>query len=231
MKVMHGGDMKYQELIENNTTDTVRRIMQKYFEINSYTITNDGTINCTGGCMLKNQTAGGGNITHLPIKFGVVGGGFFCGHNDLESLGGSPKRVGKNFLCDYNNLTSLSGAPEHVGGKFVCRANPLISLTGGPKYVGGDYDANTDTLVSLEGFPTELDGIFHCYYNPHLPLLRTLIAKNGVSILGTNGLSVPKEHPVAHIINQFKGHTNLRHAILDCQKALREAGFEGNAKW
>ena len=77
-------------------------------------------------------------LTQLP-PMGVVGGGFYCGNNQLTSLEGAPKEVGGDFYCDGNQLTSLEGAPEEVGGGFYCYSNQLTSLKGAPKEVGGGF--------------------------------------------------------------------------------------------
>jgi hypothetical protein len=57
-----------------------------------------------------------------------VGGGFYCGNNQLNSLQGAPRKVGASFYCHNNQLTSLEGAPRDVGGNFRCHNNPLPKL-------------------------------------------------------------------------------------------------------
>jgi hypothetical protein len=41
-----------------------------------------------------------GNLTELPLKFGIVTGNFDCSHNNITSLIGAPTHVSKNFYCD-----------------------------------------------------------------------------------------------------------------------------------
>jgi hypothetical protein len=75
----------------------------------------------------------------LPVKFGKVGGDFYCGYNKLISLEGAPKEVGGYFNCSGNRITSLKGGPKEVGRDFYCYSNKLTSLEGAPKEVGGDF--------------------------------------------------------------------------------------------
>jgi hypothetical protein len=142
-------------------------------------------------------------IKKIPIMFGKVSGHFICGGEGLKSLEGAPKYVGKRFSCGGNALVSLKGAPKYVGGDFVCSNNPLKDLSG----------IDNETI---------LQGRFYCPWFEDLPLLRTLIAQKGM---------YSSNFAVNNIINQFIPHTNLRHAVLDCQKALIEAGYAGNARW
>lgn len=65
------------------------------------------------------------DLIELPIKFGTVGGDFYCYDNKLTSLKGAPKVVGKDFYCSYNKLTTLNDAPEEVGGVFNCSHNKV----------------------------------------------------------------------------------------------------------
>jgi hypothetical protein len=45
------------------------------------------------------------NLTEIPIKFGVVGGSFFCGINNLTTLKNCPDYIEGNFYFPGNNLT------------------------------------------------------------------------------------------------------------------------------
>ena len=65
------------------------------------------------------------DLTKLPIRFGTVGGFFFCDGNKLTSLDGAPEKVGGYFSCADNKLTSLKGAPKVVGGDFYCFGNEV----------------------------------------------------------------------------------------------------------
>ena len=81
-------------------------------------------------------------LTVLPeiLKNVTVDGSFFCGHNKLTTLAGSPSSVGRNFDCSYNDLTSLEFAPTNVGRDFWCGVNDLTSLEFAPTNVGRDFD-------------------------------------------------------------------------------------------
>ena len=79
-------------------------------------------------------------LKELPNIFDdvTVNGGFFCGHNKLITLKGSPKKILGDFYCDNNRITNLEGSPEYVGGNFICSSNQrLTSIEGLPKYIGG----------------------------------------------------------------------------------------------
>jgi hypothetical protein len=199
--------MKYIELVESIDKQRIEWLLDNYFSLgvpNSVKIADNGLVTLmVSNCKLDYP----GKIARLPIKFKIITG---------------------NFECDDGGLTTLSGVPTIVGGYFKCGHNNLKSLIGGPHSVSGFYNCNNNPLISLEGFPEELDGMFYCDWAHNLPLLRTLKAKHGVRIERPNTGDI---HPITTIINKFKAHTNLRHAILDCQRALIEAGFSGNARW
>jgi hypothetical protein len=131
------------------------------------------------------------------------------------------------FFCSDGGLTSLTNAPRWIDGAFQCRANRIISLEFGPEHVGGDYVCENNPLVSLAGFPKSLIGTFVCTWSPDLPLLQSIQAMGGVYICNRNGT----KHPTTDIINKARNNDNLRHAVLDAQRALIEAGFSGNARW
>ena len=99
------------------------------------------------------------------VRFGVVGGDFYCYRNQLTSLEGAPREVRGHFCCDNNLLTSLVGAPEKVGWGFSCRDNQLTSLEGAPRKVGKNFDCRNNLLTSLVGAPQEVRGGFYCENN------------------------------------------------------------------
>jgi hypothetical protein len=215
--------MKYQELIETIDSEQLQATLRNHFDFMwKFQITPNGFINIFGHCNLRGQ------LPMLPIKFGKVSGDFTCSHAHLVSLEGAPRKVGGTFQCQVNDLSSLIGGPTYVGGSFDCYGNKLTSLVGAPKHVGGSFYCQGNDLVSLEGFPERIGEDFLCDWSPNLPLLRSLKSGKGVLIWDNNrGI----RHPVDKIINQFISYKNLRHAILDCQKALIEAGYAGNARW
>ena len=105
------------------------------------------------------------SLKKLPLKFGIVSGGFYCHHNQLTSLEGAPQSVGGDFYCYENQLTSLEGAPQIVGGDFDCYNNQLTTLEGSPKSVGGNFDVYKTQLVTLSGGPNSVGGNFICNHN------------------------------------------------------------------
>jgi hypothetical protein len=106
-------------------------------------------------------------LDNLPLKFGIVYGGFSCHNNNLTNLEGSAKSVDGNFSCHCNKLTSLEGAPESVGGDFHCTYNRLTSLVGCPKLIGGGFYCNHNELNTFEGLDFIHIGVnFYCDENP-----------------------------------------------------------------
>ena len=101
----------------------------------------------------------------VGIKFGKVGGRFYCDRNYLTSLEGAPQEVGGEFNCSENKLTSLKGAPQEVDGDFGCYENKLTSLKGAPQEVGGTFGCYENKLTSLAGGPQEVGDYFECAYN------------------------------------------------------------------
>jgi hypothetical protein len=242
---MQGGNMRYQEVTENE--NDIRDNLLKYFTArkDEITIDSEGLVSCAGTVSLAAL------LDKLPIKFKSVSIDFDCSRNSLTSLIGSPQTVGRDFKCYENELTSLVGSPTNIGADFRCNNNNILSLYGCPTMVREMFDCrgnklsslhgaenltcNTfncvfNPLISLVGFPKEVGDRFYCDWSPNLPLLRTLTVKNRVHIYN-RGPTVTTEHEISKIINQFIPHSNLRHAILDCQRALIEAGYAGNARW
>jgi hypothetical protein len=245
--------MRYTELSENKKEieDLIRNLMREYFNLepDDYTINPNGTVDALGDIKFISAPHPDDRVKKIPVRFGhvrgeficshqklvslagcpeIIGEGFFCNDNKLTSLKGGPKKMYGSYYCNKNQLTSLAGAVEIIDRDFFCSDNQLTSLVGAPQYVGGNFYCYGNHLISLEGFPKEFNGVFCCDWSEKLPLLRTVQAKSGVSIKTPGTRAV---HPTTDIINQFSKHTNLRHAILDCQKALIEAGYAGNARW
>ena len=105
-------------------------IICKKYNINSYKINSDNSIDVIGDVKLKNL-----NLNTIPLKFNNVYGDFDCSENDLCDLKGSPKYVDGNFLCSGNCLTSLKYSPEYINGYFDFSYNFITTLEDGPMYV------------------------------------------------------------------------------------------------
>ena len=99
------------------------------------------------------------------VRFGVVGGSFYCYNNQLTTLAGAPREVGGNFYCYNNGLTTLAGAPREVGRNFWGHNNQLTTLEGAPREVGGDFWCKNNQLTSLEGAPQKVGRNFYCSDN------------------------------------------------------------------
>jgi len=105
-----------------------------------------------------------GLLDFKGVKFGVVGGDFYCEQNQLTSLKGAPLKVGGDFDCSDNDLTSLDGAPQDVFS-FNCNDNLLTSLVGAPHKVDGNFYCENNQLTSLEGAPQKVGEYFTCDFN------------------------------------------------------------------
>ncbi len=197
-----------------------------------------GTVNVTGIVNLYNM-----KLEQFPVRFGTVGGHFYCGKNRLTSLEGAPSSVSGYFGCHNNWLTSLEGAPSAVGGNFDCSWNKLTSLQGAPSAVGGNFDCSWNKLTSLQGAPSAVGGNFFCSDNRltslvgvHKILKRigggvlyiwsNPIESGGISLVLVEGLMkivVYEDQPAFEIINRHLGQ-GMR-GVLRCQEVLHEAGF------
>ena len=132
----------------------------------------------------------------LKIRFGKVGGGFYCANKKLTALDGAPKEVGSFFDCNYNELTTLEGAPQKVGGNFSCNGNNLTILEGAPNEVCGDFNCSNNELTTLEGAPTVVGKDFNCSHN-ELTTLEGAPKEVGGDFYCYNNSSLvlPKEKP------------------------------------
>jgi len=83
-------------------------------------------------------------------------------------------------------------------------------------------------LKTLEHFPDEIGGMAAVTWRKNLPLLRTLVAKEGVKFY-KDFEEQGEAYDVAEIINEYAGQGRM--AIFDAQKDLEDAGFPGNARW
>jgi len=156
MEILSGNnDMKLNEIIKSKLTPSQVKWLKK-MDISEYSVDSEGFVNVDGNVDISNK-----RLKVIPVKFGYVGGAFFCNHNNLSSLQGAPREVGGDFYCSFNNLTSLQGAPREVGGNFYCSFNNLTSLQGGPKEVGGNfYCISNDFKTKPDHSFIKIDGYF-----------------------------------------------------------------------
>ena len=103
--------MKHLKLYESyQTEEEIAKICKKY-GITNWSINEDGLVDVDGGVKLYKKS-----LNKLPLKFGKVGGNFWCNGNQLTTLEGAPASVGSDFYCHNNQLTTLEGAPYSVSG-------------------------------------------------------------------------------------------------------------------
>ncbi len=152
-----------------------------------------GIVNVAGNVNLYDT-----DLERLPVRFGTVGGDFYCHENRLTSLEGAPGTVGGYFGCNNNRLTSLEGAPHSVGGNFWCTDNRLTSLVG------------------VHRILRRIDG--------KLDLWGNKIKSGGIGLILVEGLTkIVVDQPALKIVEQYLGQ-GMR-GVLRCQEALHEAGF------
>jgi len=126
----------------------------------------EGDFDCSRNKIERNYYGGVKALSDFKeVKFGVVTGNFYCVHNTIKSLKGSPQRVGGNFDCSHNKLTSLEGAPQEIVGNFNCLYNKIISIKGAPQEIGGDFFCSSNKITSLEGSPQRVRRLFGCSNN------------------------------------------------------------------
>jgi len=177
-----------------------------------------GHIDVDGDVYLKRK------VSRLPVNFAHVTGSFVCADSKLKTLAGAPHSVRGVFDCSNNSLTSLVGAPEYVGRDFLCAYNKLTNLVGAPDEVGVDFNCHNNPLVSLEGAPDVIPAWFHVSYSVTLPLLRTLVARQGVWLYDG-----PRE--IEHILADPKFKGKGKQGAIKCAIELIKAGYRENAKW
>ena len=120
---------------------------------------------------------------------------------DVDQLPVKFARVSGSFYAGDSRLTTLEGCPEWVGEYFAVSSNPLKDLDHSPLHVGGYFAVS---------------------YREDLPLLRMLVAKDGVR-LGRAPLQLIR------IMNRYQGQG--QQGALACAAELADAGFKGNARW
>jgi hypothetical protein len=221
------------------TKASIVKLAREYFTLGGKIRVNaDGTIDVEG--LVQNHN--GKNISELPVQFGKVGGDFWCTGMGLNSLVGTPREVGRHFYCGNNPLATLEHGPLKVNGTYDCRncglksllgvpadveslwclQNQLTSLDGGPIRIADTIQATDNPIVSLSGWPESVRQLYITWCES-LPLLRAV---------GLEYVSVQGNTLVGKILYKYmKQEGNLRQRVVQCQKELIDAGFEGNAKW
>lgn len=171
----------------------------------------------------------------------------------VKSLKGSPENVDGRVIIRGNiNLHSLEGGPKTIGGSYFASENRLVTLKGAPKLIhGGSFSCHMNsTLEDIEGGPEEVKGDVKLNMNRSLKTLAGIGTKWFKKVGGT--LNVGKqveEHalglvlmdcrhftllfPGSEIIIEYAGKQTKEEredAVIECQHALIDAGFERLAK-
>jgi len=136
----------------------IKSICNKY-NINNYTINEDGSIDVDGDVNLTRKS-----LINIPLKFRNVSY-FYCDNNQLTSLEGCPQSVVGDFTCHNNQLTSLKGCPQSVG-VLNCRYNQLTSLEGCPEIIGGNIFCQFNKINSFKGISEFFENGLYCDNNP-----------------------------------------------------------------
>jgi hypothetical protein len=154
-----------------------------------------------------------------------VGTDFVADHNrDLTSLAHIPPHVGRDILVYRCALTSLAHMPDQVHGHCLVYSNKLTDLAHAPRIVQGNFSCYRNPLQSLQHAPDQIGGHFDLSWDPHMPLLRTLVAKLGVIIEGA-----PDQ--ILQILNDDSLIGRGKPAAIKATAALVRAGFKANARW
>jgi hypothetical protein len=127
------------------------------------------------------------------------------GEYDIDPDTGLVHITGSVFLNMPSHITQLPVNFGIVTHSCHWTGHQLKDLTGAPEYVGAWFDTE---------------------YTPTMPLLRCLVAQQGV---GVNGSHVPPE--VYTILNDPKYLGKGKAAAIACAVALTKAGFKANARW
>ena len=183
------------------------------------------------------------NLAGAPRR---VMGNFNCAMNKLVSLQGAPEHVGRDFIVGGNEslmslthipphvgrsilvyncaLTSLAHMPEQVHGHCLVYSNKLTDLSHAPRIVQGTFDCSDNPLQSIQHAPEQIGGEFGLSYHAHMPLLRTLVAQDGVIIEGA-------PDRVKEVLNDESLKGRGKSAAIKATAALARAGFKENARW
>ena len=205
--------------------DKIRMDLKRYFAYHGEVdIDDQGVVSCTGSVELTAR------MSKLPVQFAVVDQDFKANHKGLKSLMGAPHTVGGAFSCWANPLTTLQGGPRTVKQEMWAIDCKLLNLLGAPSCA--ELFVQHNPLTSLEGMPEHVTKL-GVTYDPHLPLLRSLLAQHVVLYNDAKGSLdddlIRKALTCQHILNDHAG-AGKKMAIV-CAAKLVKAGCKGNAQW
>ena len=117
--------MKHLKLYESyQTEEEIAEICKKY-GITNWSINEDGLVDVDGGVNLYKKS-----LNKLPLKFGKVGGNFWCNGNQLTTLEGCPTEVGGDIYCFNNQLTIINWKDIYTlyDTRIVLGDNPIYEI-------------------------------------------------------------------------------------------------------
>jgi hypothetical protein len=225
------------QFMQQHVIDTVS---DEAIDDKDWEITHGGYVDIFTDCRIVAK----GELSRLPVKFGLIDGDFSVYGLGLETLENCPDVVNGSFDCSHNKLKDLLDAPETVAGEFYCTHNPLRSLHGCVDYT--EIDCRNCNL-------TKLDGLGHCHavlaYNNPLKTLHNLPTatkilnityNNDLALLGAltvDWLNILDDSfqamtELENVIRPFLNATpsTLKRAQLQCAYALTKAGYASNAR-
>jgi len=160
---MYNNFKRYEKPINNLDIGKLNIIKSWLHEMNvvNYTINDDYTIDVKSDVNLTYK-----NLTKFPdfIKFNIIKGSFYCNHNKLKSLKGSPNIVNVSFFCNDNELTSLNYGPIIVNSSYIAHNNKIRNLNGIPQHLN-TFSCNNNLLTNLQEVPKIIYGDLYCQDN------------------------------------------------------------------
>lgn len=191
-------------------------------------------------------TIRGGKFTSMEgAPHTVTGSVDLLGCKQLASLQGFPSQTGGiNIDGAAINSSQLKYLPRHVPGRlYINRCLNIFDLHGLPTRIDRDLDLRLCPISSLDGFEG-CGGQLVVDYSPQMPLLKSLMAKDGVMLVNrggyTAGMFIIDTREITEELNKFKGQGKV--ALLNAALALKKLGekylpsagtnpFLKNAKW
>jgi hypothetical protein len=234
-------------------------LKNNYILDGSYIINDDGSVSVNGNCQLrKNRSiqiifkevtgyfdAEDRNLISLDGCPRTVGRNFSCNENKLTTLVGGPTTVYGDYYCNWNHLTDLIGAPATIQHTFDCSFNHMLtSLDGAPKSVRNldltSCSSIFPALNELQNINIKNELLAGDIYFPNLNFLDNVNCKTLVisvykhlpllRLLKFQHVYIYRDyHEIQKIIDPFFNKTPKKKAMLECQKALIDAGFTSNA--
>ena len=260
MKFDHFKDVTPKKKMKsvNESADPTVDDIKKFFDINGdISITPEG-IDVDGDVYsLEKKKLPNGVV---PFKFNVVRGTFdMQDYYDLKSLENFPNKARTINISFNKGLADLTGGENITCEKFEAESAALQSLQGCPTAVHYDF-TGCEKLTSSDGIPTTaiqsiqlkdcpnvtsvgnlIDSMPRDFtdksllsWNPNLPLVGIVLymgAPNRLKFsLGLNGGGSRQQMAALEkVLTEYRGRGLS--VAMELIRALRDAGFSGNAKF